>query len=125
MRQVGFGPLVTAGPNRPEASHIPMFLDPEPAPFGTLRAHVARANGQAREFEPGMPALAIFTGPHHYISPSWYPSKTEHGRVVPTWNYAVVHARGRLRVVEDRSWLRSHLEELVAREEKQFAKPWK
>src|SRR5579885_1890699 len=125
MRQVGFGSLVTAGPNGPEASHIPMFLDPEPAPFGTLRAHVARANGQAREFEPGMPALAIFTGPHHYISPSWYPSKTEHGRVVPTWNYVVVHARGPLQVIHDPHWLKRNVSELTAAHEAGFANPWK
>jgi len=125
MRREGFAALVTTGPVGPEASHIPMFLDPAPAPLGTLRAHVARANPQWRELGAGPAALAVFIGPHHYISPSWYPSTSEHGRTVPTWNYAVVHARGRLRVVEDRSWLRRHVEELVTREEARFAHPWK
>lgn len=124
MRRHEFAVLVTTGPEGPAASHIPMLLDPAPAPLGTLRAHLARANPQWRELASGSAALAIFTGPHHYISPSWYPSKTEHGKVVPTWNYAVVHARGPLRVVEDRAWLRRHVEELVRREEARFAQPW-
>jgi transcriptional regulator len=106
------------------ASHIPMVLDPEPAPLGTLRGHVSRANPQWRDLAADVQALAIFYGPHHYISPSWYPSKTETGRVVPTWNYVTVHVYGPLRVIEDPDWLHSHLTSLTAAHEAQFSQPW-
>jgi transcriptional regulator len=80
------------------ADHIPFLLDTNRGAHGTLVGHVARANPVWRT--PG-PALAIFAGPDSYVSPNWYPSKHEHGRVVPTWNYTVVHAHGTLRAVDD------------------------
>ncbi len=125
MRSYGFATLVTLGQGSLDASHIPMLLNRTAGPYGQLTAHVARGNPQWKEFAEGVPALALFSGPHHYISPSWYPSTKEHGKMVPTWNYAVVHAHGRLCAVEDREWLRRHVEELVAREEARFAEPWK
>jgi transcriptional regulator len=116
--------LVTLTPDGLDANHIPFEIDPEPAPFGTLRGHVARANVLWRDFAREVQALAIFQGPDTYISPSWYPTKQETGRVVPTWNYAVVHAHGPLRVIEDRSWLREFVERLTNRHEASRSDPW-
>ncbi|MCX7961038.1 MAG: FMN-binding negative transcriptional regulator [Burkholderiales bacterium] len=124
IRAFPLGTLVTLGPEGPEANHIPFELDPAPAPFGTLRAHVARANPLWRGLSREPRALAIFQGPQAYVSPSWYPSKREHGKVVPTWNYAVVHARGTLRAIEDRAWLRALVERLTDRHEAGRAAPW-
>src|SRR5262245_37135384 len=117
--------LVTLTPDGLDANHIPFEIDPEPAPFGTLRAHVARANALWRDFSREVKALAIFQGPETYISPSWYPTKQETGRVVPTWYYAVVHAHGPLRVIEDRRWLREFVERLTNRHEASRSAPWK
>ncbi|HEX7027906.1 MAG TPA: FMN-binding negative transcriptional regulator [Gammaproteobacteria bacterium] len=116
--------LVTTGANGIQANHIPFMLDPEPAPFGTLRGHVARANPVWRETDRELEALVIFQGPNAYISPNWYPSKHETGRVVPTWNYAVVHAYGRLQIVERSDWLRNHLDALVDQHEDGRTPPW-
>jgi transcriptional regulator len=125
IRAHPLGTLVTLGPDGPEANHLPFEVDPEPAPFGTLRAHVARANPLWREISRDGRALAIFQGAQAYISPSWYPSKREGGKVVPTWNYAVVHAYGTLRAIEDRAWLRAFVERLTERHEKGRREPWK
>lgn len=114
--------LVTVGDNGLFANHIPMLIDAEPAPFGTLVGHVARGNSLWRE--DGVPALAIFTGPDHYISPSWYASKQADGKVVPTWNYAAVHAHGTLRAHDDREWLRALVTRLTETHEGQFEQPW-
>jgi transcriptional regulator len=108
-----------------EANHVPLHLSPEPAPFGTLRGHVARANPLWREFRPDTEVLAIFQGPQAYISPAWYPAKAATGRVVPTWNYVAVHACGALRIVDDADWLRVQLEALTAHNEAAFAEPWR
>ena len=124
VRQHPFAVLVTLGAQGLVANHVPMLLDPQPAPWGTLRAHVARANPVWSTTRPEVEALAIFQGPHHYISPSWYPTKRETGMVVPTWNYAVVHARGLLRPVDDADWLRSHVTALTRHMESGFAAPW-
>jgi transcriptional regulator len=120
-----FATLVTLGSSGLTASHIPMLLDPHPAPLGTLRGHLSRANPQWRELSSDVEALAIFAGPHHYISPSWYPAKAETGKVVPTWNYVVVHAYGSLRIVEDAEWLKSHVANLTSVHESESAEPWK
>lgn len=125
IKQHALATLVTLSSTGLIASHIPMVLDPQPAPFGTLRGHVSRANPQWRDLSADVQALAIFSGPHHYISPSWYPSKIQTGRVVPTWNYAVVHAYGPLQIVEDVDWLRKHLGELVTAYEAGLREPWK
>ena len=104
IRAHPLGALVTLTPSGLDANHIPFEVDPDPAPFGTLRGHIARANPLWREFSRDVEALAIFQGPGTYISPSWYPTKRETAKVVPTWNYAVVHAHGALRVIDDRAW---------------------
>jgi len=89
-----FGMLVTLGQDGLNANHIPFELDPTAGPFGTLRAHVARANPVWRDFNAELDVLAVLQGAQSYISPSWYPGKQENGKVVPTWNYIVVHAYG-------------------------------
>ncbi len=124
VRAHPLGALVVLGADGLDANHIPFEIDPEPAPFGTLRGHVARANPVWRDFSPEVEALAIFEGPHAYISPAWYASKKEHGKVVPTWNYAVVHAHGIARAIEDASWLRAHVEALTNAHETGRQAPW-
>jgi len=119
------GTLVTLGPQGLNGNHMPFEVVPDPAPFGTLRAHVARANPVWREFSRDVDALAIFQGPQAYVTPAWYPTKQEHGKVVPTWNYLVVHAYGPLRVIEDKAWLRGFVEGLTNRFEAGRADPWK
>lgn len=116
--------LVTLSARGLNADHLPMILWGSPVPLGTLRFHLARENPVWREARGNREALAVFQGPAAYISPSWYATKKETGKVVPTWNYAVVHAYGPLRVVEDREWLRSLLEAMVARNEAPFPEPW-
>ncbi|TMQ07106.1 MAG: FMN-binding negative transcriptional regulator [Deltaproteobacteria bacterium] len=107
-----------------EANHVPMEIDPEPAPFGTLRGHVSRANAMWQTASGALDALAIFQGPDHYITPAWYATKRATGKVVPTWNYAVVHAHGPLRVVDDPAWLRALVERLTNRHEAERPEPW-
>jgi transcriptional regulator len=119
------GALVTLTPSGLDANHMPFEIDPDPAPFGTLRAHIARANPLWRDFSRNVEALAIFQGPGVYISPSWYLTKRETAKVVPTWNYAVVHAHGALRVIDDRTWLRAFVERLTNRHEEARRDPWK
>src|SRR5687767_8611998 len=125
IRDHPLGTLVTLGPQGINGNHMPFQIDPEPRPFGTLRAHVARANPVWREFSRDVEALAIFQGPQAYVTPSWYPTKQENGKVVPTWNYLVVHAYGTLRVIEDTAWLRNFVEGLTNRFEAGRADPWK
>jgi len=119
-----FATLVTLSSTGLFASHIPMVLQRDASALGTLRGHLSRANAQWRDFSPAVEALAIFSGPHHYISPSWYPEKQETGKVVPTWNYSVVHAYGSLSIVDDPDRLRAHLEELTSIHEAAFPTPW-
>ncbi|MFH1873375.1 MAG: FMN-binding negative transcriptional regulator [Pseudomonadota bacterium] len=123
LRAQPFATLVTQGADGVTADHLPLHLEPGVGPCGALQGHVARANPlwqQAADSE----VLAIFHGPQAYVTPSWYPSKHEHGKAVPTWNYVVVHARGRLRAIDDAAWLRRQLETLVAEHEAGFAEPW-
>jgi transcriptional regulator len=117
--------MITMGSSGLFASHIPMVLKREGTPFGSLRCHLSRANTQWRDLTPTIQALAIFSGPQHYITPNWYQEKTATGRVVPTWDYAVVHAYGYLKVVEDEQWLRTHLESLTTIHEAASPIPWK
>jgi transcriptional regulator len=119
------GTLVTLGADGLTANHLPFEHDPHPAPFGTLRGHVARANPVWRDVSAEVEALAIFQGPQAYITPSWYPTKQETGKVVPTFNYVVVHAHGPLTVIEDATWLRALLERLTDRHEAGRPAPWK
>jgi transcriptional regulator len=125
IRAYPFGALVTMGPDGLDANHIPFEIDPAPGPFGTLRGHVARANPVWRDRAPDAPALVIFQGADSYVSPAWYPTKVETGKVVPTWNYAVVHAHGVPRFIDDRAWLRAFVEQLTSRHEAGRREPWK
>ena len=121
------GTLVTLGPAGLEANHIPfeITMDSNDAPFGTLRAHVARANPVWKEFSRVVDALVVFQGPQLYITPTWYvETKPSTGKVVPTWNYCVVHASGPLVVRDDRDWLRAQVDRLVHRHESSQTKPW-
>ena len=107
------------------ANHIPFEFDPDPTPFGTLRAHVARSNPVWKDFARDVEALVVFQGPQAYITPSWYETKKETSKVVPTYNYMVVHAYGVLRVVENKAWLRALVERLTNRFEGARPEPWK
>ncbi len=116
--------LVTMTARGLEANHIPMLIDASPTPNGTLLGHVARANPVWREFDKHTEVLAVFQGPQRYITPSWYASKRETGKVVPTWNYAVVHASGPLVVHDDVEWLRELVTRLTDSQESIRAQPW-
>ena len=116
--------LVTSGDAGIAASHIPVLLDAEAGRYGTLIGHVSRANSQWQTASPDNPALAIFTGPDAYISPSWYPSKTETGKVVPTWNYVAVHAYGKLDWFDGADALRDVVTRLTVRHEAGRQAPW-
>jgi transcriptional regulator len=124
MGEQPFASLITVGPSGLFASHIPMVLEQNGA-NGRLKCHISRANPQWRDYTPSVEALAIFSGPHHYITPSWYPEKEETGKVVPTWNYVVVHAYGHLKVMEDGEWLMAHLAKLTNIQEAGLPVPWK
>lgn len=120
------GLLITPGETAPgsaAADDLPFLLDADPQPHGTLRAHVARANPLWRRAN-GAEVLVVFQGPQAYVSPRWYPGKQEHGKVVPTWNYVMVQARGRLRAVDDAAWVRGFLDRLTARHEGARPQPW-
>jgi transcriptional regulator len=123
IRACPLATIVTVGDNGLVANHIPMLIREEPAPFGTLIGHVARGNSLWRS--AGSDVLAVFTGPEHYISPSWYVEKQKHGKVVPTWNYAAVHAHGKLQAHEDREWLLDLVTRLTEANESRFERPWK
>jgi transcriptional regulator len=124
IRAHPLGALVTYGAGGLSANLVPFLLDAEPAPNGRLRGHIARANPQWRDFDPEVEALVIFQGVERYISPAWYAAKREHGKVVPTWNYVTVQARGRMRAIEDRDWLAAQIAELTATHERGRAEPW-
>jgi transcriptional regulator len=122
IRGSGLATLVTLGPDGLVASHIPLLLEPEPAPYGTLIGHVARPNPQARGATG--PALAIFHGPDAYITPSWYETKRATGKVVPTWNYVAVHATGPISFFDDPERLLEVVTRLTERHESGRAAPW-
>jgi transcriptional regulator len=124
MEQHPLATLVTLGSQGLHATQLPLFHDCSAGGFGVLRGHMAKANPQWSDLAPGVQALTIFTGPQHYISPNWYPSKAEHAKVVPTWNYVVVHARGSVRVIHDAAWLKKNVGELTAAHEAAFPNPW-
>ncbi|HUP06899.1 MAG TPA: FMN-binding negative transcriptional regulator [Caldimonas sp.] len=124
VREHPFALLVTAGADGPVANGLPFLLDAGgEAGLGVLRGHVARANPVWRDAVDA-PSLVVFQGPDGYVSPSFYPAKAEHGKVVPTWNYAMVQARGRLRAIDDREWLRAFVARLTERHESARAAPW-
>jgi transcriptional regulator len=125
IRAHSLGTWVTHGEGELIANHIPFLLDSGRGKHGTLMGHVARANSVWRSFSTSLASVVVFQGAETYISPSWYPSKHTHGKAVPTWNYAVVHARGLPRVIEDRDWLLAHITQLTDVNEAAQAVPWK
>jgi transcriptional regulator len=124
IRAHPFGALVTVGSEGLVANHFPFIVDADASSLGTLRAHMARANGQWKELDGAAEALVIFQGPQQYITPAWYPAKAETGKVVPTWNYALVHAYGRPRIIEEPEWLLRHVSELSDANEASMPVPW-
>ena len=124
MREHPFATLASPGREGIVADHLPLQVSVDAAGRYRLLGHVARGNPLWRE-AAGKQVLAIFHGPQAYVTPSWYTSKREHGKAVPTWNYLVVHARGRLSAIEDPLRLRSMLDDLVDRHEAARAKPWR
>jgi transcriptional regulator len=124
IRKHPLGLLITAGPAGLLANLFPFLLDAEGAEKGTLRLHMARANPQWRELEAIEECLVVFQGPQDYVTPSWYATKRETGKVVPTWNYATVHVWGRPRVMNDDAWLRRQIEDLTDSREAQRTEPW-
>ncbi len=122
MRGRPFAALISAA-NGLFASHLPTVLKDE-GPYGVIECHLARANPHCKDLAGDAEALMIFQGPEGYITPNWYPSKAQTGKVVPTWNFAVVHAYGRPEVMQDRDWLRRHVTELTAQQESSEARPW-
>lgn len=117
--------LVSMKDALPEVNHIPLLLSRDASPYGTLCGHIARANPIWQEHPSDIEIIAVFHGPEAYISPSWYASKAETGKVVPTWNYTTVHAKGRVRFIQDATWLLKHLDALTAHNEQAFSAPWK
>jgi transcriptional regulator len=123
MRARPFATLVSSGSAGLYASHLPTVLKDE-GPCGLIECHLARPNPHWKDLAEGNEALMIFQGPEGYITPNWYPSKAQHGKAVPTWNFAVVHAYGRPEVMKDKEWLLQHVTELTAQQESSEAKPW-
>lgn len=119
-----FATLVAVTGEGLTANHLPLISRLSPEGTGVLRGHIARANSLWRELENGAPVLAIFDGAHSYVSPSWYPSKREHGKVVPTWNYATVHVNGTIRFTQDANWLRHLVTSLTDIHEVDRAERW-
>jgi transcriptional regulator len=118
----GFGLVVTCdAEGSPFASHLPLLHDPAPDPRGKIVGHMARANPQWRQFDPERDVLAVFSGPHAYVSPSWYETHPS----VPTWNYAAVHVYGRPRIIEDPEGILASVRRLVDRYESDFETPWR
>jgi len=124
IRAHPLGALVTLTADGIEANHIPFLVYPEPSPFGTLRAHVARGNRVWRDSVQDVRCLVIFQGPNSYVSPSWYPSKEQTSKVVPTWNYVVVHAHGHLKAVDDPAWVAAHVAALTDAHEEGRTPRW-
>lgn len=124
IRAHPLGLLVTHGRSGLMANALPFMLDDAASPSGTLRAHLARANPQWRDFDPAQEVLVVFQGVDAYITPSWYEAKREHGKVVPTWNYVIVQAYGRMRVVDDPDWLLAQVTALTSIHEASRPEPW-
>ena len=125
IREHPLGALVTIGPDGLDANHIPFEFDPAHGTLGLLTAHVARANPVWQQCKDGADVLVIFRGNESYISPNWYPSKHETHRQVPTWNYEVVHAHGRLRIMDDEKFIRGVVARLTREHEATEPRPWK
>lgn len=124
IRSNPFGLLVSNGEDGPVATSIPFLLVENGSKVGMFQAHLARANQHWKSLD-GQSVLVIFQGPNSYISPSWYPSKDEHGKVVPTWNYVMIQARGQCRVIEDQAWLKQQITSLTNQQEESRPNGWK
>ena len=124
MQASPFALLTSAGAAGVQASHLPLLLAPDEGEFGTLYGHFARANPHWRDLQDGAEALAVFSGPDAYISPGWYPAKAEHGKVVPTWNYIAVHARGPVELIEEPERLLQIVSRLSDQHESGRERPW-
>jgi transcriptional regulator len=124
IREHSLAALVTLGTEGLIANHVPLILDPAAGELGTLRGHLSRMNPQWRDSLPDVQALAIFQGPAAYITPSWYPSKDAGGKVVPTYNYMVVHVHGPLQTYDDPRLLERNVRDLTELHEARFAQPW-
>lgn len=125
IRRSGLATLITMTAKGMVATHLPVLLKEEDGVYGTLVGHVSRANLQWRESDAEVEALVIFAGLETYVSPSWYQEKLETGKVVPTWNYAAIHAYGRVTFFEEAERLREIVTQLTDKYEASFAKPWK
>lgn len=123
IRSHPLGTLITGGPSGLIANVVPFSLEAG-SDSDVLRAHLAKANGQILDLRKQTPVLVIFQGPQAYVSPSWYPSKQEHGKVVPTWNYVLVQVSGTPTIIDDDAWLREHLTRLTAEHEQMRDQPW-
>jgi transcriptional regulator len=123
MRAYPFAALITTSEAGFEVTHLPTVLKSEGA-LGVVECHVSRANPHWKEIAKSGKGLLIYMGPEAYITPAWYPSKHAHGKVVPTWNYAVVHAHGSAEIIDDRQWLVRHVSELTDQQEAGAAVPW-
>ena len=119
-----FALLTSAGAAGVQASHLPLLLAPDEGEFGTLYGHFARANPHWRDLQGGAEELAVFSGPDAYISPGWYPAKAEHSKVVPTWNYIAVHARGPVELIEEPERLLQIVSRLSDQHESGRERPW-
>ena len=124
IRAHPLGVLTTSGEGGLMANHIPCLLYPE-GPHGVLRLHVARANPQLADLASGRECLVVFHGPQAYVTPSWYPTKAETHKVVPTWNFVAVHVWGAPVIQDDPAWLRAQLDALTDSQEKARAQPWR
>jgi len=123
IRAHPLGLLVSHGPDGLAANQVPFLLDAAASPLGTLAGHLARANDQWRHLD-GAEVLIVFQGPAAYVTPAWYETKRETGKVVPTWNYTTVQARGLVRVIEDQDWLAAQVARLTGEQEAGRAEPW-
>lgn len=125
LRQHPLGMLVTSGAEGLDANHLPFEIAPEQGELGTLHAHVARNNPVWTQVRDGDEVLVVFRGEEAYISPNWYPSKQAHHKQVPTWNYKVVHAHGRITLRDDERYVRGLVARLTRTHEASEPKPWK
>ncbi|AMK78787.1 MULTISPECIES: FMN-binding negative transcriptional regulator [Methylomonas] len=124
IRDYPLATLIALSADGINANHIPLHLTDDGSPYGTLRGHIARSNPLWTDFDPQTEVLAVFQTENAYISPSWYESKQQTGKVVPTWNYAAVHAYGSLRTIDDSVWIRRQLEAMTQAFEAGFPEPW-
>lgn len=124
IRACPLGLLISADGNDLQANAVPFILNADAGPKGVLKAHVARANPQWQHLKDGARALVVFQGPDAYVTPSWYAAKKEHGKVVPTWNYAMVQVRGTVTIHEHPQWLMPQVTALTETHESGRAEPW-